>query len=505
MLYVCSTWRHETLEFMWRELNIAINENDNMIHIFNPSFAKNFMLPGNAASIVRELNISVSLSSILSGNAYRLLSEFMGNTTSLPLVRKLLVLIVDSPVGHGCTKDVGIGNTLEFAQLLRSITRVSLASTEIKYTGEYSLMSVLFEGIFGQLSNVLCSNVKYSKIDLDRIKFRYSKTIDDIPMLTSLDLQFSRGPDLRTKLLHKCAHMLQDLRIGSGNPRGIIYDNNNNAVTYPNLQHLQINDREFRPNDRELAPNIVPFPSLKSVHILMDYPFADDVMFRGNSNTLEYLDFGVDLETMDMINKSLEFRHQRKCLKKVIVGEDYDSFGLAYALQADVTTLLSKLAGSAQMLKLSYMEAVDGLLAASPRTHGFDNIQLLDTSWTNISLFQILNLLRILPALKKLCCGSGGLGAELANIAYDEFPDHILSTYNNVGKHFYELKISFPGFLTRNAVAEFIMPLALACPRLCRITSSDPTSPNYRLGISEILDNGGPYSKYAPRFRRLLK
>ncbi|KAJ1923149.1 hypothetical protein LPJ71_000952 [Coemansia sp. S17] len=236
----------------------------------------------------------------------------------------------------------------------------------------------------------------------------------------------------------------------------------------------------------------------------MDYPFADDVMFRGNSDTLEYLDFGVDVETMDVINKSLEFRHRRKCLKKVIVVEDYDSFGLAHALQADVTTLLGKLAGSAQMLKLSYMEAVDGLLAASPQTHGFDNIQVLDTSWTNISLFQILNLLRILPALKKLCCGSSGLGAELANIAYDELPDHILSTYSNVGKHFYELQISFPGFLTRNAAAEFIMPLALACPKLCRITSSDPTSPNYRLEISEILKSGGPYSKYAPQLCRLL-
>ncbi|KAJ2012305.1 hypothetical protein GGI14_005864, partial [Coemansia sp. S680] len=51
----------------------------------------------------------------------------------------------------------------------------------------------------------------------------------------------------------------------------------------------------------------------------------------------------------------------------------------------------------------------------------------------------------------------------------------------------------------------FIMTLALACPKLCRITSFDPAAPNYRLGISEILESDGPYSKYAPRFRRLLK
>ncbi|KAJ2093980.1 hypothetical protein GGI09_005657 [Coemansia sp. S100] len=157
--------------------------------------------------------------------------------------------------------------------------------------------------------------------------------------------------------------MLQDLRIGSGDPREVIYDNDNNAVTYPNLQHLQItNDRYFDPKDKVLAPGIVPFPKLKSLHILMDYVFADDVMFRGNSNTLEHLEFHVDEVMMDTMINSEEFKN-----------------------------------------------------------------------------------------------------------------------------------------------VEFIMTLALACPKLCRITSFDPAAPNYRLGISEILESDGPYSKYAPRFRRLLK
>ncbi|KAJ2052717.1 hypothetical protein GGI08_003491 [Coemansia sp. S2] len=300
--------------------------------------------------------------------------------------------------------------------------------------------------------------------------------------------------------------MLQDLRIGSGDPREVIYDNDNNAVTYPNLQHLQItNDRYFDPKDKVLAPGIVPFPKLKSLHILMDYVFADDVMFRGNSNTLEHLEFHVDEVMMDTMINSEEFKNVGKFLMKVVIVDYHDSLLHTNAPQADATTLLSKLAGNALILGMSSEIMVNGLLATNPRTHEFKDIQLLNAMSVGLSVFQIMNLLKILPALKKLCCASGGLGRELTNIAYNELPDHILSKYSNIGKHFYKLQISSPEVSTRYAAAEFIMTLALACPKLCRITSFDPAAPNYRLGISEILESDGPYSKYAPRFRRLLK
>ncbi|KAJ2890274.1 hypothetical protein IWW38_004227, partial [Coemansia aciculifera] len=131
MLYVCSAWRQAALEYMWRELNIDIDAKNDSIHIFNPSFAKHFRLPNNIADTARELNISVPISSILSGSAFKLLSEYMQGAGQLPLVRRMLIMFNDYSADHKYSKDVAVENTLAFAQLLQSMTLAAKISTEL--------------------------------------------------------------------------------------------------------------------------------------------------------------------------------------------------------------------------------------------------------------------------------------------------------------------------------------------------------------------------------------
>ncbi|KAJ2044412.1 hypothetical protein H4S04_006231, partial [Coemansia sp. S16] len=110
----------------------------------------------------------------------------------------------------------------------------------------------------------------------------------------------------------------------------------------------------------------------------MDYVFADDVMFRGNSNTLEHLEFHVDEVMMDTMINSEEFKNVGKFLMKVVIVDYHDSLLHTNAPQADATTLLSKLAGNALILGMSSEIMVNGLLATNPRTHEFKDIQLLN-------------------------------------------------------------------------------------------------------------------------------
>ncbi|KAJ2117852.1 hypothetical protein IW146_000430, partial [Coemansia sp. RSA 922] len=104
-----------------------------MIYVNNPSFAEEFMLPANASEIVRGLNITVSMSSIVSGKAYKLLSGFMGAATTLPLACKLVIMIMEYPLDPDFVRKSAIDNALEFAHLLQSITLTSAMSTEVKY------------------------------------------------------------------------------------------------------------------------------------------------------------------------------------------------------------------------------------------------------------------------------------------------------------------------------------------------------------------------------------
>ncbi|KAJ2054228.1 hypothetical protein H4S04_000163, partial [Coemansia sp. S16] len=133
LLYVCSEWRQGALEYMWRTLSLTIDDMAGMIYVNNPSFAEEFMLPANASEIVRELNITVSMSSIVSGKAYKLLSGFMGAATTLPLACKLFIMIMEYSLDPDFVRKSAIDNALEFAYLLQSITLTPAMSTEVKY------------------------------------------------------------------------------------------------------------------------------------------------------------------------------------------------------------------------------------------------------------------------------------------------------------------------------------------------------------------------------------
>ncbi|KAJ2352027.1 hypothetical protein GGH92_001496, partial [Coemansia sp. RSA 2673] len=158
LLYVCSEWRQGALEYMWRTLSLTIDDMAGMIYVNNPSFAEEFMLPANASEIVRELNITVSMSSIVSGKAYKLLSGFMGAATTLPLACKLFIMIMEYSLDPDFVRKSAIDNALEFAYLLQSITLTPAMSTEVKYIGSSFSISEHIEDIFGMFVNRLGNN-----------------------------------------------------------------------------------------------------------------------------------------------------------------------------------------------------------------------------------------------------------------------------------------------------------------------------------------------------------
>ncbi|KAJ2015410.1 hypothetical protein GGI14_004296, partial [Coemansia sp. S680] len=91
-------------------------------------------------------------------------------------------------------------------------------------------------------------------------------------------------------LVRKCADTLIQLEVKTGNPKVLFYDTDSNVVVYPNLIDLELcTHHPILPDYKVSIENIVPFPSLKKLVIPNGYPFSDDVLFRGNSDTLEQL------------------------------------------------------------------------------------------------------------------------------------------------------------------------------------------------------------------------
>ncbi|KAJ2468762.1 hypothetical protein GGI03_000791 [Coemansia sp. RSA 2337] len=216
------------------------------------------------------------------------------------------------------SRDIAISNSLELAQLLRSMTPAATMS-KVMWAGLSTRMEQHNEEVFGLFVDSLCSNTKGSMLDFGELLLRHPSTIDCISQLSVLKLSCRDSPNVHSSLVHKCANVLQYLDIGIHRAKALIYDVNDVPVVYPKLLHLQMYMAGLNDSSAPVfAPGIVPFPVLKSLQLQMGYPFGDDVMFRGNSATLEELEIRLSREMMAMLNNSQAFGKEYKNLKRAL-------------------------------------------------------------------------------------------------------------------------------------------------------------------------------------------
>ncbi|KAJ2060992.1 hypothetical protein GGI08_002945 [Coemansia sp. S2] len=508
LMYVCQTWHQAALEYMWRELSLTINEEDKTIFVNNPKSSKLFKLPVNAEYLVREIRISVSMCSIINGTAYKLLAEYMGDTPpSLPLARKLFIMIVDYPIEEFLTRDNAITEAQRFVQLLQSISQMPTLTTEIKYNGDVRRFTEVVEDAYAVLVNSLCHNAKCSKLDLNKLGYFRERMIEHLPAITSLVLHSERASRLHSSLLYKCALSLTNLHITTIDANMIFLDLEGNSVVYPNLQCLQIHNDYIEVEDSVSLPEAVPFPKLKSLGVYSVFPFTDDAIFQADSNSLEYLNIYVDYETVTMLNNSRRFQNIAKHLKKVVIQkeEDIDDNGLSDVPKTIMDKFIAKLAGSAHYLGLLATPVATSFIdVATVQHHNFENTRILDVRHTPLSLFKVLQLLKALPSLSKLFCGNGYLGSELDCMPSIELPDYVANTYGNSGKCLYELRIKYIRYLSDMISAEYVMLLALASPKVCLLGATEATALAHQTEMTRMLRRG-PFSKYASQLQRLIE
>ncbi|KAJ2108544.1 hypothetical protein GGI16_001092 [Coemansia sp. S142-1] len=504
IMYVCSAWRQEAREYLWKKLYLTIDNKSNDAYIDQPGLRPSSTPTLIATNFVRELRVKVSWGSIVSGAAHKLLTELMGDTATMIQARKLCVTITNDLVASEDPMSNSINNPLEFTRLLKSMTQDSLAAAELYYRGSQQEALKCNEELFASLLNVLFRNSKHQVLELGNIKFKHSSTIDCIPPLSSLSLNCYSSLILSTNLIHKCASVLKYLAITGGYAESLVYNRDGNAVIYPNLVYLQVHF--YLSNDsaeRMLAPNITPFPVLKCLKMNSYYQLGDDVMFRGNSDTLEKLELRLDAEDVNILNGSPVFNSEFKSLKKVFIGDSYNRGNLAQAPMPTMHKLICNLATNARKLALSCETPVSGLIDLTHSSCRFENIQELAISDSKSSVCDILRLLKTLPVLSKLECNIDDLDSGFKLLKDDDLPDHVASNFGNAGKHLHTWLLPHAGGERNMKVADYVMLLAIACPRLESVETLCIDSRSYHTRVTEA-SRSGPFSKYALRLIRLL-
>ncbi|KAJ2396421.1 hypothetical protein GGF41_008605, partial [Coemansia sp. RSA 2531] len=186
--------------------------------------------------------------------------------------------------------------------------------------------------------------------------------------------------------------------------------------------------------ERIMAPSTVPFPELESLRINMPYPFADDVLFRGNSTTLKDLDFKIDTDSVHLLYDSGVFANKRRKLRTLTLSKDSRTHGIYLLSETILSNYLRDLINPARKLVISYLLLLKPIIAAAIANCSFMNVQVLSVGSEQLHFYDILCLLKVFPALVKFTCGIEGLGSELEHIAAENLPDYIASTYKLTGK-----------------------------------------------------------------------
>ncbi|KAJ2255728.1 hypothetical protein GGI13_001478 [Coemansia sp. RSA 455] len=233
------------------------------------------------------------------------------------------------------------------------------------------------------------------------------------------------------------------------------------------------------------------------------YQLGDDVMFRGNSDTLEKLELRLDAEDVDILNGSPVFNSEFKSLRKVFIGDSYNRGNLTQAPMPTMNKLICNLVANARKLALSCETPVSGLIDLTRSSCRFKNIQELVMSDNKSSICDILRLLKALPVLSKLECNIDDLDSGFKLLTDDELPDYVASNFGNAGKHLHTWLLPHIRGERSINIADYVMLLAIACPRLKSVETLCIDSHSYHTRVTEA-SRSGPFSKYASRLNQLL-
>ncbi|KAJ2029684.1 hypothetical protein IWW57_001557 [Coemansia sp. S610] len=325
--------------------------------------------------------------------------------------------------------------------------------------------------------------------------------------ITKIDHVWTHDNQATLAFIHRLASTLQTIEITYktvSRSERLFLDANDQLVVYPSLQSLVFSSWEQgKITYRPVVEHVVPFPKLRKLRINMEYPFGDDLLFRGNSETLELLHIELDIQTIVMMKKYSIFAGNKfkrlhnisaECKTHRIGGDPFASFVF--------TNFVAGMSSANQALSLDDGSAMKYSVSNLTMCSDLAGIMSLNLKNANLTFSQVIVLLHKMKLLTELKCEFAGLGSEYENVPPADRPKRASASCANGGKHFKHMTLL--GYLEdmRN-VAECAILLALACPKLSSFYMQESLKLEFNNEITIALQSE-PYSQCANSAQHLL-
>ncbi|KAJ1668058.1 hypothetical protein IW140_000777 [Coemansia sp. RSA 1813] len=312
--------------------------------------------------------------------------------------------------------------------------------------------------------------------------------------LTSLSFAWCECSSNAFKLLDTHSATLQELSIHGIHTHDIsrlLVNESERPIIYPYLLSLTLNGQNdiIETADRPAFKSTTPFPRLVRLNANIVYPFGDDVLFRGNSSTLEELSFNFDCRAMTTINNARVFVPGKyKKLNTVKVCSFIEDIDYNERQVKQHISLLQNIAPTIQSLHICDIDISQCFIGELSKSKLFKNINTLNLGELHLALSDVVGILKTLPVLQHL---ESGLAESLAIASKSSFGnlDQLCSRYSEVSRCFSQWTVSQDSIVCTASSALYAVVLASICPKFTNVCLPDQHKCEYFELVKQFTEN----------------
>ncbi|KAJ2044415.1 hypothetical protein H4S04_006226 [Coemansia sp. S16] len=463
--------------------------------------------------LAKELKVELDERAIYSGRALEVLSCVPYDGCAFPLVRKFALTLVTEELDN-VDESAEIDLPRAQANIKAFVERVDQLAPivrEVRVRLEDFYLTDSADRLVGYLASLLFQLA-------DRVNYDYEvgsatpvwQHLDTICNLTHITYTSLSSDESFLQSVRRNASTLQALDIDSEDEYvdigGLIRNTDGSYVTYPCLLKLFLCWREdYDDDDRVVSSDVVPFPILQRLMILTEYPFGDDVVFRGNASTLECLNLKLTNSVVSMLRGFNVFTPLSHPKLQYVNIEDYEGdIPDLFATPIDYTQFVLGIGTRAHMRRIDIASIGRSIIPALSLPGAHTCIEVLKLSSLKFNLWDVFTLVKSLPLLADLHTRAPAIDNFPNAISKDELLAHVISNYAPMGERLRFWYVMCPdSYEAYTRAALCVLLLALKCPNFTHTATFRCQREPLMKAMEEIIASDA-FQPYAPRLQRLL-
>ncbi|KAJ2854965.1 hypothetical protein J3B02_002414 [Coemansia erecta] len=519
LLATCHSWRAFVTCSLCSEYRILIDCSRNSVVTSFAKWPRHLLCAPNlpSASLVKKVRLNIALwSSLMDGSALQMFVNSQLSSIVFPAAHTLAVSIIDVAGVTNCSTDE-IDRANKFvSDLSRSIRSMmpNVRQIDISWPNVYHVG--LKQGLVGILNSStagLYHGIKQVSFT-EYGGFEFPATIEPAGLndITYLSFKCKSSISSFLGLARACSSSLIKLTIHDfpKDPTGPLYDEKGTAsAVYSNLQKLYVaQDIGIQGLSLPKTKGIDHFPQLRSLEINCQYPFGDDVLLRGNADTIEHICIPLDKSFMNMNSKSNIFLPERfKRLRSIKLLNYYGAHEMSQydidAINAFVFNVSRSAAGdNLQAVRWGGLSERKRLFYGLTHNQKLRNLRVVELSRSIFDFAELVAILKAMPYLQRLWFSLDKKKHLVDGIAIPALPSYLIKNFCPLAKYLNSVTFDKESKASVKQMAEAAMMLVLVSPNLVLSSIYTAKSTGFHSAIGCAIKRN-PFKEYVDRLSPL--